>query len=160
VTLTPRRRPVSSDDSADAGRAVVEVIWLAVLVLIPVVYILLSIIRIQATTFAVTQAARDAARILDTSPNLAVGLQGANGAARQAMLDQNIPPDAMTLTFVATGTDCATAPRVAPTLTPGSTVDVCVQTLLDLPLLPTELTAGNTATGVYTLRVGEFRERR
>ncbi len=83
--LSPRHLSPGHDDQAapaaeqqdaeqDAGRAMIEVVFLAVLLLIPTVYILASVMRIQAATFAVSQAARDAGRVIDSAPTVTDGV--------------------------------------------------------------------------------------
>ncbi|WP_051264863.1 hypothetical protein [Nakamurella lactea] len=143
----------------DDGRATIEVIFLAVLLLIPTVYILIAVVRVQAATFAVTQAARDAGRLLDTAPTIDIGLSQAREAAAIALADQRVPGDAVTITFVDPGGSCADGVQTPPPLAAGASVDICVTTVISLPGVPTVLTgSGNTVTGVYTLHVGEFRE--
>lgn len=137
-----------------------EFIVLGVLVMLPVLYIAMSLLTVQATTFAAAQSARDAARLLDNAAGVNAGEARALTAARQTLTDQNLPADDVRLHYVATGGDCATAPRIRPELRPGAVFDVCVTVPLVLPLLPADLTAANTVTGVFTLHVGEFRERR
>ncbi len=133
---------------------------LGVLVMIPVLYLALSLLTVQATTFAAAQSARDAARLLDNADSIGAGQNLALAAARQTMTDQGLSTTTVGLHYVARGSDCATAPRQPPDLTPGAVFDVCVTVPLVLPLLPAGLTAANTVTGVFTLHVGEFRERR
>ncbi|MDQ6657672.1 MAG: hypothetical protein M3Z00_05530 [Actinomycetota bacterium] len=134
-------------------------IFLAVLVLIPTVYILISVLRVQAATFAVTQAARDAGRLMDTAPTLDIGLSRARQAVDVALADQHVPPDGLTIRFAAPGTDCRLGVAVPPTMAPGSRLNVCVTAAISLPGVPTILTGyGNTVTGVFTLHVGEYRE--
>ena len=144
----------------DTGRAVLEFIVLGVLVMLPVLYIAMSLLTLQATTFAAAQAARDAARILDNAPTAAAGETRALAAARQTLTDQNLTGTDVRLHYVPTGADCTTATPRRPDLTPGAVYDICVTVPLVLPLLPADLTAANTVTGVFTLHVGEFRERR
>lgn len=145
--------------SGDSGRATIEVIFLAVLVLIPTVYILISVVRVQAATFAVTQAARDAGRLMDTAPTIDIGLTRAREAAGIALADQHVPPGRLAIRFAAPGTDCRGGVEVPPTMDPGTKVNVCVTAVMSLPGVPSVLTGSdNTVTGVFTLHVGEFRE--
>lgn len=159
---TRRRLPADHTETgdADAGRALIEVVILAVLLLIPTVYLLSSFLRVQSATFAVAQAARDAGRLMDSAPSLAAGLDRAHAAARVALTDQRVPADDVTVRFVEAGAGCAT-PEIAPSLTPGSVFDICVSTVITLPGVPSIVTGNrNTVTGVFTLHVGEFRENR
>ncbi len=157
-------RDVSGCHSADArdqdgGRALIEVVFLAVLLLIPTVYILATVMRIQAATFAVSQGARDAGRVMDAAPTPAAGVVRAQEIARLALVDQRVPADGMQVRFVTTGSDCVSAPQVAPSLRPGDVYDVCVVALVTFPGVPSVVTGSqNTVTGVFTLHVGDFRE--
>lgn len=145
----------------DAGRATIEVVFLAVLLLIPTVYILISIFRVQAATFAVTQAARDAGRLLDAADTIDIGLARAREAAAVALTDQNVPPDGLTIRFASPGADCHNGVPTPPPMSAGALVDVCVTAVLSLPGVPSVLTGSrNTVTGAFTLHVGEFREHR
>lgn len=152
-------KPDRRSDDADEGRALIEVIFLAVLILIPTVYILITVLKIQSATFAVAQGARDAGRVIDSAPTTAVGVARAQEIARLALTDQNISADGMALRFVPVGADCATSPEIAPTLQAGAVYDVCVVAVVSLPGVPTVMTGSqNTVTGVFTLHVGDFRE--
>lgn len=163
-----RRFGIGADGSAgddrldrDAGRATIEVVFLAVLLLIPTVYILISVFRVQAATFAVTQAARDAGRLLDAADTIDIGLARAREAAAVALTDQSVPPDGLTIRFASPGADCHGGVPTPPPMAAGTMVDVCVTAVLSLPGVPSVLTGSrNTVTGMFTLHVGEFREHR
>ena len=145
--------------NADSGRAIIEVIFLAVLLLIPIVYILISVFRLQSATFAVSQAARDAGRAMDAAPGVDEGLARARQIITIDLADQNIPDRQLTLRFVAPGADCRTGNAVPPSLDGGSSYDVCVTAVITLPGVPTILTGpNNTVTGVYTVHIGDLRE--
>ncbi len=144
---------------ADAGRAIIEVVFLAVLMLIPIIYLLISLIRIQAATLAVTQAARDAGRAIDTAPTIDDGIARARQIAAIDLEDQHIPSGNITLQFVSPGAACTTDHTVVPSLAPGDVYDLCITTTLTLPGIPTIVTgSNNTATGVYTIHISELRE--
>ncbi len=143
----------------DAGRALIEVVFLAVLILIPTVYILATVVRIQAATFAVAQGARDAGRVMDSAPSVDIGVARAEEIARLALTDQRVSADGMTLRFVRPGTDCVSAPEIPPGLSRGDVYDICVVAVVSFPGVPTVVTGTqNTVTGVFTLHVGDFRE--
>lgn len=151
---------IDANPGNDSGRAVLELIVLGVLVMIPVLYIAVSLLTLQSTTFGVAQAARDAGRLLDNAPTAAAGQAQALDAARQTLDDQHVSTAGLSVKYVNTGADCERAPARQPDLTPGAVFDICVIAPLVLPLLPAEITAGNTVIGVFTLHVGEFREAR
>lgn len=149
----------ATNNDPDAGRAIIEVVFLAVLMLIPVLYLLISLLRIQAATVAVTQAARDAGRAIDTAPTIDEGIARARQIATIDLADQHIPTDNITLQFVSPGAACTADNTVAPSLDPGAVYDLCITTTLALPGIPTIVTGtNNTATGVYTVHIGELRE--
>lgn len=81
----------------DAGNALVEFTYLAVLLMVPLVYILLTVFQVQRAAFAVTEAARQAGRAYATADTTAAGLARAQAAASLAMRDQGLeaaaPPD-------------------------------------------------------------------
>ena len=148
-------------DDGDDGRAIIEVIFLAVLMLIPVLYIMINLLRLQSATFAVTQAARDAGRVVDAAPTMEEGIARAGQIAAIDLADQNFPNDELTLQFVAPGADCHNSTPVTPTLNAGAVYDICVTAVVTLPGVPTVLTGNNnTVTGVYTIHIGDLREGR
>ena len=79
------RRPAGDD-----GNAVVEFSYLAVLLMVPLVYVLLTVFQVQRASFGVTEAARQAGRAYATADDPASGLARAQAAARLAMRDQGL----------------------------------------------------------------------
>jgi len=145
--------------SDDDGRAMIEVIFLAVLMLIPTVYILASVMRIQAATFAVTQGARDAARVMDSAPTVADGVARAEEIAQLALTDQHVSTEGLDVRFVPAGSDCASGAEISPSLQPGDVYDICVVAIVTFPGVPSVVTGTkNTVSGVFTMHVGDFRE--
>ncbi len=69
-------RPIPLERHDERGSAVVEFVFLTVVVLVPLIYLVLTVARIQAGTYAVTQAAREAGRAFVTAE------AGENGASR------------------------------------------------------------------------------
>jgi hypothetical protein len=53
----------------DGGNAIVEFVWLAVLLLVPLTYVVLAVFRVQATAFGASTAARAAARAYVAAPS-------------------------------------------------------------------------------------------
>ena len=157
--VEPTDRNTTDSGDTDGGRAMIEVIFLAVLMLIPVVYILISVLRIQAATFAVTQAARDAGRAIDGASSIDDGVTKAREIARIDLSDQHVPDDQLTVTFVAAGAGCDSGSTVTPSIDGGSVYDICVTAVITLPGVPSVLTGSkNTVTGVYTVHIGDLRE--
>jgi Flp pilus assembly protein TadG len=140
----------------DDGTAVVEFVFLAVLVMVPLVYLIAAVATVQRNTLAVTQAARDAGRAYATSESSAeAGLRVA-AAVRLALADQGLPDDA-DVRFVPPGASCSAAP-IVPQLTPGAEFTVCVTRRLRLPAVPSVLTGrGIRTVGLYVVHVDDFR---
>jgi hypothetical protein len=78
----------------------VELVWLSLILLIPLVYILITLVTVQRSAYGVTEAARAAGRAYVLSPNPATGRQLAYAAARLAMRDQGITLPASDLTII------------------------------------------------------------
>lgn len=143
----------------ESGRAIIEVLVLGILLLIPVVYILISMVRLQAATLAVAQAARDAGRLIETADGDIAG--DALAVAAVALQDQNISADGMQVRIVPQGADCLSASQIPVSRRPGATYDLCVVAVVTLPGVPTILAGSdNTVTGVYTVHMGLLREGR
>ena len=55
---------------AESGNAIVEFVYLAVLLMVPLVYVLITVFRVQAASYAVSSAAREAGRVYATSSSI------------------------------------------------------------------------------------------
>ena len=113
------RRRLRSDD----GNVLVEFTYLAVLLMVPLVYILILVFQVQRAAFGVTEAARQAGRAYVTTTTGDPRVR-AQTAADLAMSDQ-IP---------GFGTADVGYPE-PPSLQPGSTVTVVVKYDVTLPVL-------------------------
>lgn len=142
------------------GRAVIEVVLLAVLLLIPTVYILIGVLRLQAATMAVAQAARDVGRLIETSTGLPSAAD-ARQVAEIALADQHVDDTRLTIVTTGPGDDCSQATEAAFSRQPGTDYDLCVIAVITLPGIPAILTGdANTVTGVYSVHIDELREGR
>ncbi len=72
----------------DDGNALVEFTYLAVLLMVPLVYLLTTVFQVQRAAFGVTEAARQAGRAYVTADSAAQGRARAQEAADLAMRDQ------------------------------------------------------------------------
>jgi len=113
------RRP-----SGDDGNALVEFTYLAVLLMVPLVYVLVTVFQVQRAAFGVTEAARQAGRAYVTT-NDGDPAGRAQAAADLAMRDQI--PDV--------GPASVSYPRGRPGLVPGETVTVAVSHDVTLPII-------------------------
>ena len=121
-----------SNPSRDAGSAAVEVLVLGVLLLVPLVYLVLTIAALQGASFAAEGAARSAARSIALAASDDAGRRAADAAARVALADWRIPPGAAAV-------EVRCAPDPADCVTARGSVVVRVRVAAALPLLPPAL---------------------
>lgn len=154
--MTARQaRVVAGLRARDAGSAIIEFVFVAVIVMVPLVYLLAAVSVVQRSQLAVANAAREVGRAFATSPGEAQGLARAGAALRLALADQGLA--GATLRFVAAGADC-TAAAVAPQLAPGAQFTVCVTRHASVPAVPRVLAGrGVTTVGRYVVHVDDFR---
>jgi hypothetical protein len=69
------------------GTALVELVWLGILLMVPLVWIVLSVFEVQRGAFAVSAAARAAGRAYSLAPDDAVGLARARAVAHRTVAD-------------------------------------------------------------------------
>lgn len=104
----------------DDGNALVEFLGAAVILMIPTLYLILTLGRVQAAAFAVQGAAKDAGRALSVSDSVDDGLARARSAVGVALADQGFdgtdPTTALTVACSAgcldPGTEIATTVRI------------------------------------------------
>ena len=119
----------------DDGSALIEVTWLAILLMVPLVYVLLSVFDVQRGAFGVSAASRAAGRAYSLADTDAEGRSRARAAARTALADQGFD-DGFDLDIT-----CTPEPRNC--LSPGSVITVVVRAQVDLPLAPAALGGGS-----------------
>ncbi|MCW2841302.1 MAG: hypothetical protein JWR55_2785 [Aeromicrobium sp.] len=138
----------------DDGSAVVEFIWLTVLLLVPFVYVLVAVFDTQRAAFGVSTASRAGARAFLQAPDVSTGEQRARAAARVALDDQGLDTADVVVTCLPTPSAC---------LQPGSSVRVVVRAVQPLPLTPSALGSqlgGVTVDSTHTEPYGSFRSAR
>ena len=116
-------RPLARDER---GSAVVEFVALGVLLLVPLVYLVLMLARVQAGAFAVSQAAREAGRAFITAPAGSTAAARARAAARISFDDHDFA-DTGRLTISCAATPC---------LSPDARVTTTATVAVPLPLVP------------------------
>ncbi len=119
----------------ERGSALVELVWLGILLLVPLLWLVLSVFVVLRGAFATTGAARSAGRAFVLAPDDATGRARAEAAARQAYADQGIAGAPVELTI-----SCTPFPSSCHSGT--SVVTVVVRSRIDLPLLPDVLGGG------------------
>lgn len=148
--MTSRRS--AADD--EHGSAVVELVWLGLLLLVPLVYVMVAVFTVQRSAYGASEAVRAAARAYVLAPDVATAHARAIEAARLSMHDQGVRLDPAELTIVC-------HPSAASCLSPGSSVEVDISLDVRLPLAPSVF--GRTAASVsvratHTERYSSFRE--
>jgi Flp pilus assembly protein TadG len=146
----------SRDEVGDAGNAVIEFVFVAVLILIPLVYFVVAVASVQRSSVAVTHAAREAGRAFATADSTNQGLQRAEVAVRLALADQGLSDDAIVRYVAADGT-CESG-MATPSLSPGAQFAVCVIRHASLPAVPSLISGrGITTVGRYVLHIDDYR---
>lgn len=111
----------------DSGNATVEFAYLGVLLLVPLVYVLLTVLQVQRSAYAVTAATREAGRVFVAHGANGAAYDDAFVAARIAMRDQGLDLAPGQLVITCQFDDCAVA---------GSSVHVRIDRTVPLPLVP------------------------
>ncbi len=136
----------------ECGTALVEFVWLGIVLLVPLVWIVLSVFEVQRGAFAVSSAARSAARAFALADTDAVGEARARAAIRQAFDDQGGADRGFRVRISCGSADCHVA---------GEVITVQVWTRVELPLLPGIL-GGDAPSfaldSTHTVPVGQFRD--
>lgn len=118
------RHPPRRDEM---GSAVVEFVFLGVVLLIPLIYLVMMLARLQAGSYAVSTAAREAGRAYVTTTVGESASARAEAAARIAFLDHSFQ-DSGRLTIACDGSPC---------LRPEGLVETTATISVPLPLIPT-----------------------
>jgi Flp pilus assembly protein TadG len=138
----------------ERGSALMEVAWLGILLVLPVLWIVMSVFEVQRGAFAVSAAARSAARAYALAPDDGTGLVRARAAARVALDDQGVR-------------DAVAVVRVTCTPYPGdchqgtSVITVSVHSRVVLPLMPSALGGNRPSFALdasQTVPIGQFQE--
>ena len=109
----------------DDGNALVEFTYLAVLLMVPLVYVLITVFLVQRAAFGTTEAAREGARAYERAGGADLGEQRARDAITLALKDQGVV-EAPAVGFDCEGTPCAG---------PGGRVKITVTYWVKLPVL-------------------------
>ncbi len=117
--------PGLNQDANDSGSATVEFVVLAILVMVPLVYTVLVILKVHSATYATVTAAREAGRAYVTADTTSAGATRARVAARIALADQGLPEPQISITCI----DGAC-------LSPGSAITVEIRSDVTIPFVP------------------------
>jgi hypothetical protein len=111
----------------EAGSALVEFVFLAVLVMVPLFYLVMTLARVQAGAYAASTAAREAGRAFVTATSSRDATSRAEAAARISFSDQGFGPSQTQLTIRCDAWPC---------LRPESRVEMSTVVKVQLPLVP------------------------
>ena len=136
--LPLRRRLLALKVAGERGSAIVEFVFLAVLLMVPLFYLVMTLSRIQAGAYAASTAAREAGRAFVTASEPAAAEERAVAAARIAFEDQGFGAGETRLTMDCDGTPC---------LRPDGRIEMSTTVTVPLPLIP------SFARGVVPLEV-------
>lgn len=121
------RRRCHDTPTSEEGSAVVEFVFLAVLLLVPLLYLVMTLARVQAGAFAVSMAAREAGRAFVTAESTDAARPRAVAAARLAFADHEFDDRRTALTLACDGDPC---------VRPNGRVEVTASVTVPLPLVP------------------------
>ena len=137
-------------DDGERGSAIVEFVFIALVVFVPLVYLVAGFSAVQRGVFAATEAAREAGRALGTAPDPVTGQAQARAAVAIAVADQSVQATDVRVGYAPAGAGCDAAGGYTRTLARGEEFSVCVTVTVRIPLLP-EFVDANTATGQFVV---------
>lgn len=136
------------------GSGLIEVVWLSLLLLLPLVWVLVAVFDVQRGSFGVSAASRAAARAFALAPDDVSGVRRAEEVARQALADQGLDDAPLDVDVT-----CTPYPRACHSGT--SVITVRIRSAVQLPLLPDVLGAGAPTFALdaeHTVPIGRYRE--
>lgn len=113
--------------SSDGGAAMIEFVVLAVVLAVPLAYLLLAVFDVQRAAYGASSATREAARVFVRAPSIAIGEDRARAAAAVALADHGV---------ALSDGELAISCSASPCLTPGASISFTYQTRVTLPLIP------------------------
>ncbi len=145
---------MSSRQRDDRGSALVEFSWLAIILLVPLIWIVISVFEVQQGAFATSAAARAAGRAYALAPDDRTGELRARAVVRQVLADQGTPGQRarVEITCEAPGGNCHVGTAV---------ITVRVDSGVDLPFFPAILGNGSASFSLdasHTVPIGQYVE--
>ena len=138
----------------EGGSALIEFSWLAIILLVPLVFIIMSVFEVQRGAFAVSAAARAAGRAYALAPDDATGEARAQAVADQVLAEQGSPGQKARVHVSCTSPDgnCHVGTAV---------ITVRIDSGVALPLAPKildEQAAVFSLTASHTVPIGQYVE--
>ena len=119
----------------DVGTASLEFVTAGMILLLPMVYLVLTMAALQAGSLAVEGAARHAARVYVQAPDTRDAEAEAERAIRFALADYGLDPSEASVAI-------SCSPHLADCLRRRAIVTITVEVSVGLPLVPSALTIG------------------
>lgn len=137
--------------AGDDGNAMIEFVYLSILLMVPLFYALLAVFQIQGAAFAVTEASRQAGRAYARADSPDEGTARATKAVQLALADQGVKAS-VTPSFSCDPSPCD--------LSSGQRIEARVSYTVPLPFLGTLLgkQAGVPVTGTHVEYVDRFKQ--
>lgn len=138
----------------ERGSGLVEFAWLGIILLLPLVWILLSVFTVQRGAFAVSGAARAAGRAYVLAPSDDLGAARARAAAQQVLADQGLADAPLDIAV-----SCSPYPHACHSGT--SVVTITVASSVRIPVLPLILGGGSprfALDATQVVPVGHYQE--
>lgn len=138
----------------EQGSALIEFSWLAIILIVPLIWVVISVFEVQQGAFATSAAARAAGRAYALAPDDATGEARAAAAVQQVLADQGAPGQQakVTVTCDAPADNCHVGTSV---------ITVTVDSGVDLPFFPAIFDAGSASFSLdatHTVPIGQYVE--
>ena len=127
IALRSAARSVPAGDDPDRGSAIVEFVALGLLLLVPVVYLVVTIARVQAGAFAVVAASEQAAQAVSVLDGKNLDTARVQEVAAVAVTDQGFTARDLSLTVSCSGGSCTGS---------GAVATVRADLVVELPAVP------------------------
>jgi Flp pilus assembly protein TadG len=137
----------------DDGNALIEFVYLSLLLMIPLFYLLLAVFQVQGAAFAMTEASRQAGRAFARADTADEGFARANKAVQLALRDQGIDDPSVEAHFSCDPSPCD--------LSSGQRVETKVSYTVSLPFVGSLFgkgRAGIPVTGTHVEYVDRFKQ--
>ena len=138
----------------ESGSALIEFSWLAIILIVPLIWVVISVFEVQRGAFATSAAARAAGRAYALAPDDATGEARAVAAAEQVLADQGAPGQGakVSVTCDAPGDNCHVGTSV---------ITVTVDSGVELPFFPAVFGKGSASFSLdatHTVPIGQYVE--
>ena len=138
----------------DCGSALVEFSWLAIILLVPLIWVVISVFEVQQGAFATSAATRAAGRAYALAPDDATGEARARAVVQQVLADQGTPGQRarVSVSCQAPGDNCHVGTSV---------ITVRVDSGVDLPFFPAIIGKGAAVFSLdatHTVPIGQYVE--